>query len=315
MKNKNLPLVIQLFPNQDLLNLNKEQLLFLNFTKDYYYGHCDKFYTYSTSTFLIEPNTTLEVELTNNQTLKKLGPEVAEKYRKLGAKVLPNNTIVESQKTEIKFLGENTVQNEYFQTTFDLKDKIDNRLDLYKNKPIENAIVSLKKIKQKLLDNLEAEEKTLSPTFYEYVKTEIEFGARLEFIKFLMLTKTSEHFNPDSLFKNEISAELLDIIEFDKDNINPVIIASENYNKYLELYLNFKINVQNKKYIIYNEFSKQKCKSAIRELPEKSNYFYIANQLLYKIRTDDFVEDLVVATIKKFPEGELNDKLMEKYDL
>jgi len=119
----------------------------------------------------------------------------------------------------------------------------------------------------------------------------------------------------DLFYSNEIPKKIIDIIEFDKEKITPVIMANEEYNKYLEIYLNFKINVQNKKFSAYNEFNVQKCKIAIQELPEKSTYYYLAGQLLQTFRNEDFAEDLVMDIIKAIPEGELNDKLMEKYDL
>jgi hypothetical protein len=296
--------------------MNKEQLLFLNLTNDYYYGHCVKFYTYGVSTFLLEPGEELNVVLKSNIRFDKLSPELAEKYRKLGAKILEGNMVEDINKTEIRFLGEDSFQYEYYQKTFTLDDKVDKRLKLYRNKPIEKAIESYTKIRTKLLDNLELEKEKLSPLFFEYIKAEIEFGARVEFLKYLMFSYQKEENEAlDSFFSNEIPQEIMDIIEFNKENITPVIMASEEYNKFLGLYLNFKINVQNKKYSVHNKFSTQKCKTAIRELPKKSAYYYIAGQLLHNFRTEDFAEDLAIETIKAFSEGELNDKLMKKYDL
>lgn len=315
LEDKDTPFVVQLFSKKSNVELNKERLLFLNYTDDYYYGHCVKFYIYAASTFLLEPGKILDIELSSNRTLKKLSPKIAEKYKKSGIKILENNTIEQANKTEIKFLGEDIFQYEYFQKTFDLQEKVDNRLELYQNKPIEKAILSYAKIRKKLLDNLAAEKENLSPISYEYIKAEIEFGARVEFLKYLMFSSKEENGIMSSFFVNEISQGIMDIIEFNKDEVTPAVMASEAYNKYLELYLNFKINIQNKKFSVFNKFSMQKCKIAIRELPEKSAYYYLAGQLLQTLRTEDFAEDLAIATIKKFPDGELNDKLMEKYDL
>ena len=315
LEDKDTPLVVQIFSKKSNVELNKKRLLFLNYTKDYYYDHCVKFYTYVASTFLLEPRKVLNVELKSNRALKKISPKLAERYRKLGAKIMDDNIIEQVNEIEIKFLGENTFQYEYFQKTFNLQDKIDNRLELYQNKPIEKAIESYSKIRKKLLDNLEVEKERLSALYYEYIKAEIEFGARVEFLKYLMFPNKKENVALDLFFSNEISQDLIDIIEFNKDEVTPAVMASEAYNKYLELYLNFKINIQNKKFSEYNKFNKQKCKKAIHELPIKSTYYYLAGQLLQTFRTEDFVEDLVIATIIKFPEGELNDKLMKKYDL
>ena len=316
LENKDIPWVIQLYSKKVYVEMNREQLLTLNYTNDFYYGHCIKFYTYSANTFLLEPNHVLEIELKCNRTFEKLSPEMAESYRLAGGTILDNNMIEQFNETNIQFTGENPFQYEYFQKTFNLQDKVDNRLELYENGPIEKAIESYAKIRKKLLDNLEVKKEKLSPTFYEYIKAEIEFGARVEFLKYLMFSYLDEENESlNSFYSNEIPEEIMDIIEFDKNQITPVVLASEAYNKYLELYLNFKMNIQNKKYSAYNEFSMQKCKTAISELPKESAYYYLSGQLLQTLRTEDFVEDLVIATIKAFPEGELNDKLMEKYDL
>lgn len=315
LDDKDTPFVVQLYSKKADVDLNREQLLLLNYSNDYYYGHCVKFYTYAASTFLLEPGKVLYIELTSNRTLKNLSPEMAERYKKAGIKIQDSKTIEQVNETGIQFLGDNSFQQKYFQKTFDLQDKVDKRLELYRNKPIEKAIEGYAKIRKKLLDNLEVEKENLSAISYEYIKAEIEFGARVEFLKYLMFSNKEENEALDSLFSNEIPQGIIDIIEFNKDEVTTIVMASEAYNKYLELYLNFKINVQNKKFSAYNEFSMQKCKTVIRELPEESVYYYMAGQLLQTFRTEDFAEDLVIATIKKFPEGELNDKLMEKYDL
>ncbi len=316
LENRDTPWVVQLYANRGHAEHNREDLLLLNYTNDYFYGHCVKFYNYGTCTFLLDPRKMLSVELKSNRTPEKLSPEMAKKYRDAGVEILENNMIEQINETEIQFTGENPFQYEYFQKTFNLQDKVDKRLELYQNGPIEKAIGSYAKIRKKLLDNLEVEKEKLSTTFHEYIKTEIEFGARIEFLKYLMFSYHDEENEAlNSFYSNEIPEEIMDIIEFDKNQITPVVLASEAYNKYLELYLNFKMNIQNKKYSVYNEFSMQKCKTAIQQLPEESAYYYLSGQLLQTLRTEDFVEDLVIATIKAFPEGELNDKLMEKYDL
>lgn len=316
LKNKDIPLIVQLYWNSDNVELNKMELVFLNYDPDYYYyGHCRKFYTYAVSTFLLEPEKTLNVKLTANRTFEKLNDEKAERYRKIGAKVLENNTIETIRETTIEFYGENIFSCEYFQKSFNLVNIVDKRLELYRNKPIEKVVESYTKIKNKLLDHLEAEKGNLSAISYEYLKAEIEFGARVEFLKFLMFQNAEGSVIMDSLFANKIPQTILDVVEFDKIKISPVVMASEAYNKYLELYLTFKMNVQNLMFLNFYEFSMSKCKTAINELPEMSAYYYLAGQLLHTMRTESFVEDLVISTIKKFPEGELNDLLLEKYDL
>jgi len=100
-------------------------------------------------------------------------------------------------------------------------------------------------------------------------------------------------------------------------------LISEEYNKYLELYLNFKINIQNKNFAIDSKFNRQKIKMAIKSLPNESLYYYLANhllqcnrnQLLQDIGNEEADEELITKTITKYPNGELNDKLTEKYEL
>lgn len=318
LESTDLPLVVQLYSKKEYAELNKEELLLLNYTDDYYYGHCVKFYTYGASTFLLEPGKSLDVRITANLLREKLSPEMAEQYKNAGGNLLDDNTIEYHGETGLVFSGENCTQYEYFQGIFDLQDKVDNRLELYQNKPFEKmdkAIDSYNKIRAKLLDNLEGEKDNLSDTYYEYVKAEIEFGARVEFLKFLMFTNKKETEVLDSFFSKEISQNIIDIIEFDKNKITPAVMASEAYNKYREIYINFKLNMQNKKFSPYYEFNAQKCKTAIQELPEETVYYYLAGQLLSALRTEDWVEDLLVEIIVEFPEGELNERLMEKYDL
>ena len=43
MENKNIPWVIQLYSKKVYVEMNREQLLLLNYTNDFYYGHCIKF--------------------------------------------------------------------------------------------------------------------------------------------------------------------------------------------------------------------------------------------------------------------------------
>lgn len=319
-KNSDKPFVVQLFFNKKNAKLNREQLLFLNLTEKYYFSHCSKFYTYGVTTFLIEPNKVTNINLERNWSISTLTRKQAEKYRKSGIPILEDNSIQTTQKTSIEFLESNTFQNNYYQKSFDLTEKIDNRLDIYKTKSIDKAIISYKKVKLKLLNAHELEKDKLSPVFYDYIKAEIEFGARVEFLKFLMLSKEKEM---DDFFANEIPKDIMNIIEFDKTKVNHTTLISEAYNKYLELYLSFKINIQNKKLNVNHKFSIQKIRTAIKNLPHESVYYYLANhllqtnreQLIQDIKNEEAVEELITKTITKYPNGELNDKLIEKYDL
>ncbi|GAA3558512.1 hypothetical protein [Snuella lapsa] len=321
-KNIDKPFVVQLFMSEQNAKLNKEHLLYNNLTDQYFYNQCEKFYTYGTTTFLLEPNRTLNIELERNWSISKLTPQMAKKYRETGVEVSKDNTLEATQKTSISFLGENTFQNEYFQKSFSLDNKIDNRLDIYKTLPIDKAIISLKKIRRNFLDELEKNKNKLSPTFYNYIYAEIEFSIKKEFLRFLMLTKEKEM---NVFYTNEIPQEIMDIIEFDNENINIETLISESYNKFLPLYLNFKLNIKNKSYQRYYEYDINKIRTAIKNFPEKSVYYFITNYLLQPqtnrkemiktIKNEEAVEELILKTILKYPNGELNDKLIEKYNL
>lgn len=314
--------VVQLFLDKESAELNKEFLLLSNYTKNYYYGYCEKFYTYGTTTFLIEPNKILNIKLERNWATNHLTEEIAKKYKTTGIKVSKENTIETTQKTSITFLGNNIFQNEYYQKSFTLDDKIDKRLDIYKTRTIEEAVISYKKIRKKLLDKLELEKDKLSIVFYDYIKAEIEFGARKEFLKFLMFSKEKEM---DNFFSKEIPKEIMEIISFDKSTINATTILNEEYNKFLMLYLNFKLNVLNKKYNRYYEYDIQKIRTAIQNFPQESVYYFVTNYLMLPqvnrkylmntIKNEEAVEELITKIISKYPEGELNDRLIEKYNL
>ena len=314
------PTVVQIYTNKKHAENNKEQLLFLNYTDKYYYSHCDKFYTHGVTTFLLEPNKTLEVVLKHNQHEKKLSNKVAEKYKKIGIEVSPNNTVNTVNKTTIDFIGDTNFQNEYYQTYFNVDDKIDNRLKIYETEPIEKAISSYHKITTKLIGKLELEKNKLSPVFYDYLKAEIEFGARKEFLKFLMLTKEKEM---DTFFSKEIPEEISNIIEFDRSKINSTVILSEEYNKFLMLYLNFKLNITNKKYNSHYSFSIQKGKIIFKKFPRISVFYFMQNyllftnkeQLLKDLKSEDDAEGLINSVVKNAPDKVLKEKLIKKYDL
>jgi hypothetical protein len=321
-KNVEKPFVIQLFMRKQNADLNREHLLLNNLTDRYYYNQCEKFYTYGTTTFLLEPNKTLNVNLERNWAISNPSSEQAKQYKTRGIKVSKENTIEATQKTSITFLGDKTFKEECFQKAFIIDGKIDNRLDIYKSMPIEKAIISLNKLKKNFLGDLEENKNRLSSIHYNYIKAEIEFGIRKEFLRFLMLNKESEM---DDFFSKEIPQEIMDVIEFDKKQVNTVTIRSEAFNQFLMLYLNFKLNTLNKKYNRNYEFGIQKIRTAIRTFPKESVYYFLANNLLQPqvnrkylieiIKNEEAVEELITKTITKYPDGELNDLLIEKYDL
>ena len=323
---KNMPIVFHLSPNKGLMIVNSKKLLFENLTEEHYWGFCNKFYDYGLSTHLIENGKSIRVDLTYNNRRQKLTAKQEKTAKKYGLKVAPDHTLSVNQKTEIKHFGLNKFQYDYYQKSFTLDDKLDKRLEVYESKSILEAVISLKKLTHQMLRKLEKEKRKLSPLFYNYIKAEIVFGAKKEFLKFLRFAKEKEL---NALFSKAIPKEILDVVEFDKSDINNATLISEEYNEYLELYLNFKMNVINKKYVVYNKFSKQKIKKAIKILPKKSVYYYLVNHLLHysnnnlikhlKKESDtdsneDLIEELVAGILKRYPKGELNNLLMKKFN-
>lgn len=322
----NIPIVFHLSPNKELMKVNSKKLLFENLTKEHYWGFCNKFYDYGLSTHLIEKGNSIYVNLTYNSRRQRLTVKQEKTAKKYGIKVAPDHTVLVNQKTEIKHFGSNKFEHDYYQKSFTLDDIFDKRLEIYESKSIVTSVESLKKLTKKLLGKLEKEKEKLSPLFYNYIRAEIVFGAKKEFLKFLRFSKPEEL---KTLFSKPIPKEILDVVEFEKSDINNATLISEEYNEYLELYVNFKMNVINKKYIAYNEFSEQKIKTVIKVLPKKSVYYYLTNHLLHYSNTDllkffkidnnidkeILLEELVTGIIKHYPNGELNGYLFKKFDL
>jgi hypothetical protein len=316
--NKEAPIVIQVFSSKKTAKAIKAELLLSNYKDKYYYGYCNKFYTHGIATFLLEQNKTLDVALTHSESKRKLNAKVANAFREKGLKVNKDDTIVVEEKMKIDFKGENKFQQNYYQNSFGIDDRFDNRLKIYKNKSITEAIASLKKFKLKILKDLEEKKENLSVYFYDYLKAEIEFGAKKELLRFLMFEKEKTNF-----FATSVPKEILEFVEFDKSKITSTIIASEEYNKFLMLYLNFKLNIEHKKPNKFYDFNTKKIKKAIKVFPRESIYHFLGNNLLEtnmeclikSINNEEAIEELITKTITKYPNGELNDKLIEKYNL
>lgn len=300
--------VFMIGPQKTPLDLKVQDLLFDNLTSDHYYGHCIKVYTVGVATFLVKPKTNLDLDITFNTWIEKLSQKRAETLKRMGIHVFDDNTVRDYGTTELIFHGSEQFSYEYYQESFNLDDKLDKLLE--RTKEISSAIKKLEKRKTKLLSSLKKEQNNLDAQFYNYIKAEIEFGAKKEFLKYLQFEHEEYLTN---LFNEEIPTEIMKVVEFDKSNIIDEVLINEEYNEYLELYLNFKMNMKQKKYIVFNEFSKSKYDLAIAELPNRSKYYYLANNLLHTKPTSDFFslyEDL----IQRYPEGELNDKLYDKFE-
>lgn len=295
-------------PEKHPLDLKIKSLLFDNLTSRHYYGHCIKVYTVGVSTFLIKPGTTFEIELNFNSWIEQLSPKRAEMLKRMGIPVADDNTVRDYGTTGIVFFGPNQFSNKYYQKSFNLDDKLDKLLERIGN--INSAIKKLEIRKQNLLSDLDLNKGSLDAMFYEYLKAEIEFGARKEFLKYLRF----EHEDYlKTLFTGEIPKDINEIVEFDKNNITNAILINEEYNEYLELYMNFKMNENQQAYLAYNVFNKDKYELALKELPEISQYYYLANNLLHTDSKQKFI-DLYHDIIMRYPNGELNIKLKEKYD-
>ena len=85
--------------------------------------------------------------------------------------------------------------------------------------------------------NLDKEQPYISPFLYNYIKAEIEFGARKEFLRYLLLDHKG---SASKLFENGTPADIMAVVEFDKENIGYATVISQEYNEFIELYLNFK---------------------------------------------------------------------------
>ncbi|WP_308991349.1 hypothetical protein QLS71_001255 [Mariniflexile litorale] len=287
-ENVDKPFVLFLTPERKFLDLRKD-VLFENLTDKYFRGYCQRFYDYPITTYLIEPGTETEVELT--------------KTTRYG-------------KTLVKFLNPNKYNSEYYQTTFELDNGFDEVLDprfdatLKDIKNIDNAIRNLNNKLNELLTKLDKEQQYISPFLYNYTKSEIEFGGKKEFLRYLLLDHKEE---TSKIFRNKIPEKINNVIEFKKENIDYATLISQEYNEYLELYLNFKLSKLKNKLITYKEFDKEKFDFALKELPQTSKYYYLANNLLH-LNYNEQTKELVTTLIDLYPDGKLNDKLLKKYN-
>lgn len=307
LKDKKNPFVFFISPDKESISEQFKELLYDNLTDQHYYGHCIKFYTYGITTYLIEPNKVIDVDLSFNCWTEQLTSETAAKYRSYGIQIPSDNKMRNIGKTKIEFLNSDKLSYECYQESFNLDDKLDKALE--NKKDINSAIKDLKETEQKLLSVLEQAKIVISPFLYDYIKSEIEFGGRKELLKYLRFDQEKYM---STLFKTDIPTEIIEIIEFDKKNINSATMISEEYNEYLEIYLNFKFSMHKGEYVVYKKFDKEKFDFAIQELPDKSRYSYLANNLLHCNNLDENYE-LYKMLINKYPVGDLNNKLNEKF--
>ncbi|RZK42524.1 MAG: hypothetical protein EOO90_06700 [Pedobacter sp.] len=282
------PFIVFVTPERKFLNLRND-VLFENLTDKYYRGYCQKFYDYPITTYLIEPGTETKVELTKK---KRYG------------------------KTQIEFLNENPYNSAYYQTTFVLDQGLDEVLDsrhdaaLKDIKNIGKAIENLNKKSTELLSELDSEKPYISPFLYKYTKSEIEFGARKEFLRYFLLDHKEE---TSKLFNTKIPEEVIRVIEFNKNSVDYATMISQEYNEFLELYLTFKFSQLKNKLFAYKEMDEEKFNLALKELPEFSVYHYLANNLLH-LKFSNETKSLASKLTELYPKGNLNAKLSKKFN-
>jgi hypothetical protein len=310
------PVVVQIQHSFSSVKMCKEELLEANYGDKYYYGHCIKFYKYGGATVLIEPNKTLVLEITADAEEIQLSKQKADFYRSKGGNIPANNKVIKDDETELEFLVENPNQYELFQDLIGVEERVDKRLSIYRNKPMEDAVKVSEKIMNEELEDLDEEKENISEVHYNYLRAQIIYGAKLEFMKHLMLPERNEsNDRVNKLYTEKVPKVIMDFIDHDQKSIGKYEMLSENYNKYLQLFLNFIVNTYNKEYKKYNKFSKVKCQLAMRNFPKQLAYHYIATCVCKEKREEDFIEEMIVSTIRHYPDGEFNELLFEKYDL
>lgn len=312
LTNKDKPFVFLLSPKKKFIDNQIKELLFDNLKENHYYGHCSKFYLNSTPTFLVEPGKTIDIELTYNVITEHLTPEKANYLKKLGVDVAEDNTVQDFGEAKINFIGEDNFQNEYYQKSFMLDDIIDKALSAPSSQNLDFAISKINYIEKSLLDDLEKNGEKLSPFFYEYIKSEIEFGTRKEFLKYLRFQK--EEYLKEIIKSGEIPTKFFDIIAFNTYKVNEATLLSEEYNEYVENYVNFIMSITKGEYIKYHPFNMEKVSVITEELPNNSLYYYVVNHLLIG-DIDDERKMIAKEMIERYSDGELNDKLKGKFKL
>lgn len=282
----NKPFILCLTPERKFLD-HRSFLLYECFTEEYYKGYCKNFFTMPMTTYIIEPNTETIVELNKNGRYGE---------------------------TEIKFLNQNSYSSEYYQTTFNIDQRFDEILT--QSTPADSDVIdeTINKYNKKIeeqLNELEQNKPFISPFVFGYVKAEIIFGAKKEILRDLMLDNAEY---TSKIFESDIPSNLIKMIEFERNEIDYATLISQEYNEFIELYLNFKNSLNNKKLTIHVPFDSEKYDLATKELPNLSKYYYLANNLLFANCNDESIE-LFKRLAEEYPDKELNDKLIEKYKI
>jgi hypothetical protein len=91
-----------------------------------------------------------------------------------------------------------------------LDDIIDKVLSAPSSENLDFAVSKMNYIEKSLLKDLEINRAKLSPFFYEYIKSEIEFGTKKEFLKYLRFER--EDYLKEIMNNREIPSNFFDII-------------------------------------------------------------------------------------------------------
>ncbi len=297
-------------PKMKAVNKQLESLLFNNLTDEHYWGHCIKVYTYGTSTFLVEPDKGLDIELSYSSWPEKVSPEMYKKMKALGATTVGKDKILQIGHTKITFNNPDPEKHEFYQTSFNWDNQCDMALERSSSKNVMFALINLKNTRKKLLTDLEGSRGSLSPAFYDYLYAEIEFGAKKEFFKYLKYEKAD--YLREIIASGEIPSEIAEFIALDRSVLTETGIINEEYIEYLEFYLNFIKSLAEGEYKEYHSFDMDKLVLVSEELPPSSAYYYLANQLLHTSETEELAS-ICGRFLEMHPDMELNEKLKGKY--
>lgn len=305
------PMIISISPLKSFVDQTSYTLLFENFTKDHKMSYCLKAYNSGITILYLEPNKTLNVELIMNTWFDTLSDERADFFRKKGVKIGKDNRVRDYGKTEVKFIGDSdNFANNYFLNFPYQINKIEQAIDTYSSKNLDLAIANIKSAEKDLMKDLNKNKHKFSENLYEHLAGEIKYGAKKDLFKYLVLDQPAYYKNLIS--SGNIPENIADMIVFEKNSVNKNTYKTEMYAEFIEFYLTFIMNVVERQYKPYREFEMNKFTIAIDELPEESAYYYLVNNLIETNKKKQF-DNIINRFINKYPNGELNEKLISEY--
>lgn len=275
------PMILCLTPEERFVSKLRNDLLLESFTDEYYWGYCGNTYKVPITTYLIEPGTELKIDLT--------------KTSRLGL-------------TQIEFLNENAYSHDYYQSTFDLDQRFD---ELYTmSSSFDESLKEAKQLETQFIQDLNKEKSFISPFLHKYVSAEIQYASKKEFLRYLMLDSREE---TELLFTGDVPDEIIAFVEFDHSKVDYATLMSQEFNEFIELYVNFKNSLKNKELIIFKEFDAEKYNLANEILTGQLKYYYLANNLLHSESKNE-LKDAYLRFVAEYPNGDLNTALLKKYE-